>query len=48
MLLDTDIILLVSMMKKAKLAAEWGKQDQTSLSLQYEGGNVPIRIQSRG
>ena len=26
MLLDTDIILLVSMMKKAKLAAEWGKQ----------------------
>jgi hypothetical protein len=26
MLLDTDIILLVSMMKKAKLTAEWGKQ----------------------
>jgi hypothetical protein len=26
MLLDTDIILLVSMMKKTKLAAEWGKQ----------------------
>ena len=26
MLLDTDVILLVSMMKKAKLAAEWGKQ----------------------
>jgi hypothetical protein len=26
MLLDTDVILLVSMMRKAKLTAEWGKQ----------------------
>ena len=26
MLLDTDVILLVSMSKKARLAAEWGKQ----------------------
>ena len=26
MLLDTDVILLVSMLKKARLAAEWGKQ----------------------
>jgi hypothetical protein len=26
MILDTDLILLVSMLKKARLAAEWGKQ----------------------